>query len=649
MAATSVPTLSKAQIGLTLRETKKKQSSQNKSKASSHQEKRTAKKNILLSPYRATWPAVSQEIEDKVLDHLVLSQLAIGHRQVSKHLERDQLLLLLVWGGAQPSIITDSLIPLAATRSCPALCLPNLMPKLMAATGLTSLVALGFKENVAVLAKNTIEKAVRHEGSRSATIQHTTCPSREQSSGKPLNGLRTLAKTYLRAKTLSGLNDFGDFIAMAVKLAPPLRVPWATGEKRPAEEPAGGDAESDQDADVEENTEATGDQEQELSAEDETVSGTQPVIDWPVMTDTEEQQVLDKLTSLLAPYKEMFKTRRKKFQTSDWKSKRKMIRTQILTDTGTIRDAARSGKLTMLLIQRSSPPDPLASAAAISAVEHDCPVLCAARLRDNMAAVLRNPLLAAVAFRKCEAAKQVAEFSEFVTFASRFAWKDLKKLLPQKQPPPVDATTNKQDTTSPKKVAKKPPVPIYNVSHLYVYKTDTAKPSSKTTASEPTDFISLSTTPDETGARKRKVTLKEPSLSYISLSSEPDIKLLGPKVSAEGDGVKMASAFLDTKGNGQPVEKDGGDKIQTHDTDETGGRNVPFDGILGMDVADSPEVVAPFLPETTKQKRKGKASLKRKLDNSEASGEYVSFKLTPTNVQTSISNPNKAKKKTKRK
>lgn len=73
------------------------------------------------------------------------AQLAIGHREASKCLERDQLALLLVWKDAEPSIITKCLIPLAATRLCPALCLQSLGPKLSLATGLTSAVAVGFK------------------------------------------------------------------------------------------------------------------------------------------------------------------------------------------------------------------------------------------------------------------------------------------------------------------------------------------------------------------------------------------------------------------------------------------------------------------------------------------------------------------------
>ena len=77
-------------------------------------------------------------------------QLAIGHRQVCKGLERDQLSLVLVWGAAQPLLLIRSLLPLAASRACPALCLQKLMPTITDATGLSSLIAIGFKVSVFV-------------------------------------------------------------------------------------------------------------------------------------------------------------------------------------------------------------------------------------------------------------------------------------------------------------------------------------------------------------------------------------------------------------------------------------------------------------------------------------------------------------------
>ncbi|KAK7502985.1 hypothetical protein BaRGS_00005611, partial [Batillaria attramentaria] len=59
-----------------------------------------------------------------------------------------------------------------------------------------SCVNITAQEDVGVLAKITIEKAHRHEG-RDPRYNHTTC--REQRSGKPPNGLRTLARCYPRA------------------------------------------------------------------------------------------------------------------------------------------------------------------------------------------------------------------------------------------------------------------------------------------------------------------------------------------------------------------------------------------------------------------------------------------------------------------
>lgn len=547
--------------------------------------------------------------ENDLIRRKLRCQLAIGHRQVSKHLERDELSVVLVWGGAQPSIITDSLVPLAATRSCPALCLQSLMPKIKAATGLTSLVALGFKN------------------------------------------------------PQPGLDDFKDFISMATELAPPLQVPWAM-KKKESKKKETADSNSEEmrkddidDDDEEEDDREDGDEDGGIEEEgtvmmerdeepvkENNQNSTQSAVDWPATSESEEQQILDRLTSLFAPYKDVLKVRRKKFQNAEWKSKKDTLRVHILTDVATIRDAARAGRLTMLLMQRDVLPNPTVSAAAMAAVEGDCPVLCLARLKEVMSPVLRNPLLSAIGFRKCDEGKQNADFVDFVAFAKQLAPKDLKRLLPKKEPvADVSAAAHS-------KSAKKPPIPVYNVSHLYVYKTDTKK-SASTKASGDSGFLSLDMKSDgSTSSAAMKVALKEPTLSFISLSSKPDV--LSSKKSARGeetDKEKWTSAFIDTKRSA--VHAHVSSKRTVGSDSQDAGKNGDFSfPILGMEEkvgSTSPSV--PFYPEPGIGKQKGKSALKRKLQSSEGSGEFISFKLSPTNVQTSVSNLNKAKKNKKKK
>ena len=243
--------------------------------------------------------------------------------------------------------------------------------------------------------------------------------------------------------------------------------------------------------------------------------------------------------------------------------------------------------------------------------------------------------------------EQPKEFTEFIKFATHLVSADLQKLLPPTQETKSESASEKKtDMKTSMKKPKKMPVPFYDVSHLYVYKTDTDKTVSSTARTD-----SPTSSQEEAGGKKRMVTLSEESESYISLSSEPTVQILGlrpqPKDSTETD---SASGFVDTKGSNvrkmQPAaEKTGTGKGENSSTETATGSS--FVGVMGLDATTATTDLTPFYPEPGKSK--SKANLKRKLDNSALSGDFVSFKLIPTSVQTSVSNPNKKKKEKKKK
>ncbi|XP_009673204.2 ribonuclease P protein subunit p38 isoform X1 [Struthio camelus] len=72
-------------------------------------------------------------------------QLAIGVNEVTKALEKNELILLLVCKSAKPDMITSHLIPLSASRATPAGQVPRLSETIAPLLGLTSVLALGFK------------------------------------------------------------------------------------------------------------------------------------------------------------------------------------------------------------------------------------------------------------------------------------------------------------------------------------------------------------------------------------------------------------------------------------------------------------------------------------------------------------------------
>ncbi|NXK28528.1 RPP38 protein, partial [Arenaria interpres] len=79
-------------------------------------------------------------------DISIRRQLAIGVNEVTKALEKNELLLLLVCKSAKPAMITSHLIQLSASRATPAGQVPRLSETLAPLLGLTSILALGFKK-----------------------------------------------------------------------------------------------------------------------------------------------------------------------------------------------------------------------------------------------------------------------------------------------------------------------------------------------------------------------------------------------------------------------------------------------------------------------------------------------------------------------
>ncbi|XP_007526704.1 ribonuclease P protein subunit p38 [Erinaceus europaeus] len=77
----------------------------------------------------------------------IRKQLAIGVNEVTRALEKDELLLVLVCKSAKPEIITSHLIQLSLSRSVPAGQVPRLSERLAPAIGLKCVLALGFRKN----------------------------------------------------------------------------------------------------------------------------------------------------------------------------------------------------------------------------------------------------------------------------------------------------------------------------------------------------------------------------------------------------------------------------------------------------------------------------------------------------------------------
>lgn len=77
----------------------------------------------------------------------IRQQLAIGVNEVTRALERAELLLALVCGSAQPARITAHLIQLSVSRAVPAAQVPRFSQTLAPIMGLKCVLALGFRKH----------------------------------------------------------------------------------------------------------------------------------------------------------------------------------------------------------------------------------------------------------------------------------------------------------------------------------------------------------------------------------------------------------------------------------------------------------------------------------------------------------------------
>lgn len=99
---------------------------------------------------------VREDLKKKAEDTLQVSgwtpvhvrgQLAIGVNEVTRALERNELLLVLVCKSVRPAIITSHLIPLSLSRMVPACQVPRLSERIAPVIGLKCVLALGFRKN----------------------------------------------------------------------------------------------------------------------------------------------------------------------------------------------------------------------------------------------------------------------------------------------------------------------------------------------------------------------------------------------------------------------------------------------------------------------------------------------------------------------
>ncbi|XP_008832554.1 ribonuclease P protein subunit p38 [Nannospalax galili] len=91
-------------------------------------------------------PAANSQVSGWTPVH-VRKQLAIGVNEVTRALERNELLLVLVCKSVKPVIITSHLIQLSVSRTVPACQVPRLSETIAPVIGLKCVLALGFRKN----------------------------------------------------------------------------------------------------------------------------------------------------------------------------------------------------------------------------------------------------------------------------------------------------------------------------------------------------------------------------------------------------------------------------------------------------------------------------------------------------------------------
>ncbi|XP_074122767.1 ribonuclease P protein subunit p38 [Sminthopsis crassicaudata] len=89
---------------------------------------------------------ISQKVPGWTPIH-IRKQLAIGINEVTRALEKNELLLVLVCKSVKPAMMTSHLIQLSVSRAVPACQVPRLSDSIAPVIGLKCVLALGFKKN----------------------------------------------------------------------------------------------------------------------------------------------------------------------------------------------------------------------------------------------------------------------------------------------------------------------------------------------------------------------------------------------------------------------------------------------------------------------------------------------------------------------
>ncbi|KAL8611643.1 hypothetical protein ACOMHN_060654 [Nucella lapillus] len=456
-------------------------------------------------------------------------------------------------------------------------------------------------------------------------------------------------------------NDFGEFVAMATALAPPLELPGthrraagssagsagdgttegsATGNSTAGGgggSAPGGSAGSISDAggapSVEGSAGSISDAGGAPSVERSDAQTSETVQHWPVMEAEQEKMVMDKLLELLEPHRAVLQTPRSR-QTAQGLQTRRCLNSVLLMDLGAVRQAAQSSQLTLLLVHHedSAPCHPIVTFALSAATHNSCPVLHLGSLRSRLSAIVQGIHIHAVGFKKSQTA-MAQQFQPFVSMATEYVHAHLRPAAISQSEDSCagqagESTQSNKGAVGPAGESsqsgswQKPPPPVYDVSDVYVYKTDGDK------------NIPLSDMEAQPGA-------SSVTESYLSLSSEPTVEYLGVK-SLSDDTLLPGAAFLDSRSSGVAGKSLMAGKPQTSETGASVETGAQFAGVMGLDAMETAVVTPPLVHAPRAQKLA--SNLKRALDQSADRGEFVSFKIRRADIAVSLANPSKTRK-----
>ncbi|XP_062521725.1 ribonuclease P protein subunit p38-like [Corticium candelabrum] len=134
-------------------------------------------KTMLESPFQPTWPHISSDVEEEILGRLVSCfqslppypsnkknskkveqdvsivvptwrrDIVVGINEVTRSLERDELMLVIVDKSVRPVLLLEHLVPLASHRRCYAVALNRLGEMIGRLLAVKRVSALGFKKS----------------------------------------------------------------------------------------------------------------------------------------------------------------------------------------------------------------------------------------------------------------------------------------------------------------------------------------------------------------------------------------------------------------------------------------------------------------------------------------------------------------------